>query len=342
MTEIALVGAGAFGAFCLAAFNEMPEVSIAAVVDTDFERAQRFASHYHAKAYASLEAMLEDQAVTIVALNTPPFLHASQGLAVLNAGKHLFCEKPLALKVEEGEALVRAAEQNKVLLTVDYVMRQNPVWGAAAALAHHGILGKLRHMDLINHAAGLNLPDNHWFWRKSQSGGIWVEHGIHFFDAFAWVAGEPGEIIAATEYKRENGDIDRVEALAHYGNVAAHFYHGFDQSSMTEQTTVKLTFQQGYITLREWVPTTLELLTTITPDQLLKFLPGQVQTFTQPDGRFLMKAHLVEGKSSVYRQCIQNGMRQFAYAIKEGKPLKVTGKHGLESLRMAVIAENLG
>ncbi|MBE2271255.1 MAG: Gfo/Idh/MocA family oxidoreductase, partial [Anaerolinea sp.] len=88
---IGLVGAGAYGEFCLAAFAEMPEVRIAAVCDTDAARAGHFASRYNVPAYTDLAALIADPTVEIVALNTPPFLHAEQGVAALDAGKHLFC-----------------------------------------------------------------------------------------------------------------------------------------------------------------------------------------------------------------------------------------------------------
>src|SRR5438067_1337202 len=92
---IGLVGAGAFGEFCLAAFAELPQVRIVAVADTELARAEMLAGRYNARAYPALEALLSDSTVSIVALNTPPYLHAPQGMATLNAGKHLFCEKPL-------------------------------------------------------------------------------------------------------------------------------------------------------------------------------------------------------------------------------------------------------
>ncbi len=336
---VGLVGAGAFGVFCLEAFAQMPEVRIAAIADTVAERADDLAAHYEAKAYHSLEAMLDDPGVEIIALNTPPFLHGSQGLAVLKAGKHLFCEKPLALSVAEGEALIQAAVTTKLRLTVDYVMRWNPFWKAAADLRRDGLLGTLRHMDLANHAAGLNLPADHWFWDASKSGGIWIEHGVHFFDAFAWVAGTKGNIDASTAYQRSDGATDRVEALAHYGDAAAHFYHAFDQSSKTEQTTTTLAFEKGYVTLREWVPTSLEILTTVDADMLRPYLPGSVDLHQQHDGRTFACAHAPEGKSRLYQACIQAGMRDLVLAVHDPNySLSVSGADGLESLRMAAAA----
>lgn len=338
---IGLVGAGAYGEFCLAAFAGVPEIRIAAVCDMDAARAERFAAQYGAHDYTALDDMLRDPAVEIVALNTPPFLHAEQGLAALAANKHLFCEKPLALTLESGQALIDAAKANGLRLTVDYVMRYNPLWSAAARIRETGVLGALLHLDLANHAAGLSLPAAHWFWDKAKSGGIWIEHGVHFFDAFAWAAGAPGAITGAQAFTNARGQEDRVEALARYGNASAHFYHGFTHSGANERTTARLTFERGYITLHEWVPTVMEIegLSPESADALMPLLPGEVRA--DQNGR--LEARLTQGKSAVYRECIQGGIRDLARAVRDpSSPLRVTGEHGIASLHMAVEAEQHG
>ncbi|MBC8170303.1 MAG: Gfo/Idh/MocA family oxidoreductase [Anaerolineae bacterium] len=342
-TGIGLVGAGAFGIFCLDAFAAMSEVRIVAIADIDEARVKALAPRYGAKAYTSLEDLLENPEVEIVALNTPPHLHASGGLAVLQAGKHLFCEKPLALTLAEGEQLVAEAEKRGLRLSVDYVMRHNPFWQTAARLNQSGVLGQLLHMDLANHAAGLNLAVDHWFWDADQSGGIWIEHGVHFFDAFAWVAGEAGVINGSQSFVRGDGAVDRVEALAQFGQTAAHFYHGFTHSGQTEQTTVTLTFEQGYVVLHEWVPTSIELLTPVEPEALRPFLPpAAIEIQSERVGK---QHHLVvttsADKGEIYRESIQAGMRDLALAISNPQhQLRITGQDALASLRLAVAATN--
>jgi predicted dehydrogenase len=337
---VGLVGAGAFGEFCLEAFAAMPEVKFVGIADIELDRARRLAERYGTRVYGSLDALLENPTLHIVALNTPPYLHAEQGLTALRAGKHLFCEKPLALTYEDGQQLIKAAEENRVLLTVDYVMRHNPFWSAAVRLAQSGVLGAVRHMDLANHAAGLALPDTHWFWDKALSGGIWIEHGVHFFDAFAWVAGHKGQVLSSTAYQRDDGKTDRVEALCRYRDAAAHFYHGFDQSGQSEQTTVRITFEQGYVTLQEWIPTALELLAVVDQDKWAHLLPGAQEFSALPDGRILAKAHAPEGKAAIYHRSIQDGMRNLIQAIDDPDvELCITGEHALASLQMAVAAQ---
>jgi predicted dehydrogenase len=339
---VGLVGAGAYGEFCLAAFAGVPEVRIAAVCDTDRTRAAQFAAQYGVPAYSALDDLLADDGVEIVALNTPPFLHAAQGLAALTAGKHLFCEKPLALTLADGEALRETAERAGLHLTVDYVMRTNPLWRAAAALRRSGAVGRLLHMDLINHAAGLSLPAHHWFWDKAQSGGIWIEHGVHFFDAFAWVAGCEGQVTGAQVFVNDAGQEDRVEALARFGDIAAHFYHGFTHSGATEQTTARLTFERAQVTLHEWVPTRMEALLAVDVPAapIVELLTeGVLMTHGVSGGMNRLDVTLSQGKSAVYRACIQDGIRDLAHAVRgSSTALAVTAADGLASLRMAIEA----
>src|SRR5690348_5464372 len=109
---IAMVGAGAFGQFCLRAFSAVDSIRIAAVVDTQLEQAQRLAGQYGADAYADMEPMLARPDIAVITLSTPPYLHGIQGLTVLKAGKHLFCEKPLAVTIDDAEVLIQAARAN--------------------------------------------------------------------------------------------------------------------------------------------------------------------------------------------------------------------------------------
>lgn len=332
--RVGLVGAGAFGVFCLDAFAEMAEVTLTAVADTDSERARRAADRHGLTAYDSLDALLADPTVEIVALNIPPYLHAEAAIQTARAGKHIFAEKPLTLTLAEADALLLEVERAGTHLTIDYVMRRNAYWDAAARLRRDGVLGKLLHMDLANHAAGLDLAPSHWFWDAAKSGGIWIEHGVHFFDAFAWVAGDPGRVTGAQAFARADGAVDRVACLARYGDTAAHFYHGFTHSGQTERTTAHLTFERGYVTLHEWVPTCIEIVSPVNVEALVPYLVG-----TRDDKTDQLRSYAPQGKSTVYRAAIQAGMADLAHAVRDpAHTLSVTAQHGYDSLYMAVEA----
>src|SRR5262249_39776469 len=115
--------------------------------------------------------------------------------------------------------------------------------------------------------------------------------------------------------------------------------HAFNQSAQTEQTTVYLTFARGYVVLSEWVPTSLELTTPVARSAWEGHLPGMVDYMILPDGRTRARAIAPQGKSALYRECIQAGMRDLVEAIHyPERQLRVTGDDALQSLRVAAEA----
>ena len=105
-------------------------------------------------------------------------------MAALEAGKHVICEKPLALTVAQADEMIAAARRNGRLLIANLMQRYNPLFDAVRKLIRSGVLGDFLHGTFENYASDENLPADHWFWDRSKSGGIFVEHGVHFFDLF--------------------------------------------------------------------------------------------------------------------------------------------------------------
>ena len=96
-------------------------------------------------------------------------------------------------------------------------------------------------------------PD-HWFWDRSKSGGIFIEHGVHFFDLFAGWLGA-GKVEAAQVCVRPGTTIeDQVQCTVRYGDVLVNFYHGFTQLGRMDRQELRLVFERGDVRLDEWIP----------------------------------------------------------------------------------------
>jgi len=351
-----LVGVGGFGLFCLAAFAEMPEIKVAAAADSDPARAQK-AAPYGARVYARFGDLLADPDVDIVAINTPPHLHAPMALEAARAGKHLFVEKPLATSLDDARSVIRAAREAGVQLTVDYVLRFHPLHQLAAQIVHSGAFGPLQHVSLENFATDDTLLPDHWFWDPAQSGGIHVEHGVHFFDICNQLAGRAPDSAAGTAQSRADGRVDRVSATVRYGDrVLATFYHSFTQIGRIEQTTMRITCARGHLTLSGWIPTHLTLSGLVDDTALaaLQDLLGEQldvperfageRTVFEHGGATETLAARVEAwvealdRQGDYRRAIQAGVRNLAAAIHGNAPLTVTPDDGLASLAVALAA----
>ena len=118
------------------------------------------------------------------------------------------------------------------------------------------VLGEVLHGFFENYASDESLLADHWFWDRSKSGGIFVEHGVHFFDLFAGWLGL-GRVEAA---QVGVGPVPTIEEHVHctlrYGETAlVNFYHGFHQAGRMDRQELRLVFERGDVTLHEWVPT---------------------------------------------------------------------------------------
>src|SRR5580704_15602710 len=113
--RVGAIGAGGFGLFALQQFLQIPGVSLEAFAGTQREPALAMARRFGVPDLIEVEALLASPAVDLVYIATPPFLHYAQARAALLAGKHVICEKPLALAEEEARDLVTLARERQLL-----------------------------------------------------------------------------------------------------------------------------------------------------------------------------------------------------------------------------------
>ena len=353
---LGLVGAGAFGEFCLKAYSEMEGLSIVAVADIDSQRASELAPH-GAKVYRDYTELLADQDVSIVAINTPPFLHGKMIRMAAEAGKHVFVEKPLAINLEEAFQAAEAVRSANVQLGIDYVLRHHPIHLLAAKVIQSQALGKFHHWSLENFATNDTLLPDHWFWDQSKSGGILVEHGVHFFDLCNYFTGRVPTKVSGYTQKESDGRLDRVCATVKYGDdILATFYHSFNRLRLLEQTTIRLNFSRGHILIEGWIPTQLSVTGLVDEDGLATLrtlFKANLQleqrfhnagTFSEHVGMSEQIVAQVSARASApdrqkeYQRAIQAGMRKLVAAIRSEYPIEIGIDEGILSLAIALAA----
>jgi predicted dehydrogenase len=355
--RIAVIGAGGFAAFAVKAFLKIPGVTIKGITDINKEIASQMAKENNAIVYAGIEALLQDENTDLVYIATPPFLHYKQSKMALLAGKHVICEKPAALKTSEAEELVLIAASNQLLYTVNLMQRYNPLYAIVDKIINTKILGNFLHGFFENYASDENLDANHWFWDETKSGGIFIEHGVHFFDMFSGWLGK-GKVMGSLKIKRpsvKNEITDRVHATVMYRNGIVNFYHGFDQPKILDRQELRLQFERGEITLYEWVPVKMKFHGLIKNEQVkfLKELVGActivIHDIKQHDqklkGRFseinydheiTLECGNVAEKQNRYQELLINMLSDQWKWIKDRSHKRIINEsNAVESLRMA-------
>ncbi|MBO1330319.1 Gfo/Idh/MocA family protein [Streptomyces sp. VRA16 Mangrove soil] len=257
---IGLVGCGGFAEFVLDAAVGLPGLRLAAVADPSAERAARLGERHGVPALASLEELLERDDVEAVLIATPPATHAAMAVAALRAGRHVFCEKPLATTTEDAARVAAEARRAGRVLVVDHVLRYNPLLRAVQRLTERGLLAPARRFLFENDASDQDLGPDHWFWDPAHSGGIFVEHGVHFFDAARALLGSDPVSVRATAVRRPDGPVDMVSAdVVHPGGVLASHLHSFTHAHRAERQLMRLDHGFAETRISGWIPVRAEI-----------------------------------------------------------------------------------
>ena len=191
--NVGVVGIGFIGLAHIEALRRLG-VNVAGVVGSDSAELERKAASLRLpRVYPSFPALLNDPAITVVHLATPNYLHYEQAKAALLAGKHVVCEKPLALTSAESAELVRIAAERGLVNAVNFSLRFYPLCHQARALVAAGDIGDVWTIKGSYHQDWLLLPTD-WNWRlEPEYGGelrAVADIGSHWLDLMTFITGQ--------------------------------------------------------------------------------------------------------------------------------------------------------
>lgn len=218
MIQVGLLGAGFIGATHAAAFATLDGVRLAVIADANQAAADALAARYGARAAYTIEAVLDDPGITAVSLCLPSFLHASTFVAAAERGKHILCEKPLALSLADADRMLAAARQAGIHSMVGQVIRFWPEYVCIREALQSGQLGPPR----MATAARLAAPPTWgaWFADPSKSGGALFDLHIHDLDYVFSLFGKP-RTVYAVGVQGATGGWDHVLTSLDYGDKKA-------------------------------------------------------------------------------------------------------------------------
>ena len=185
--RVGLVGAGRIARVHADAYSRIARGGIVAVTDPIAAASASLAADFGYRVVESFEAMLADPDVDAVLLATPNALHAEQTVAALRAGKHVFCQKPISLTLEEADRVVaEAAQHPDRVLQFGFMLRFTPPLPGLQQRIAAGEFGPL----IASQAAVFGWePSNEWFYDPANGGGVILDTLVHFGDLVLWLFG---------------------------------------------------------------------------------------------------------------------------------------------------------
>lgn len=191
---IGLIGTGFARSAQAPAFHICEGAELVAVCSGRYDNALKLAEQYSIPhACESYEQLLSLPEVSLVVVSPPPLHHHRMTLAAIEAGKHVICEKPMAMNAAEArEMYERAQARPGQLAIIDHELRFNPTWRRMKELVDAGFLGDLHHV-VVNISSGFrHSAQRPWNWwsQRSAGGGLLGALGSHAIDVVRWLFGE--------------------------------------------------------------------------------------------------------------------------------------------------------
>jgi predicted dehydrogenase len=210
VTRLAVIGLGHRATAMVRSMQSVdPEVSVGAVADPEEEgvlRRLELVGHGGSRVYPSADAMLEDASdYDGVVIGTRCYLHTRMAIKVASVGLPLFLEKPVAISLDEVEALREAFRGREEEVIVSFPLRYTPLFSKVLEIVKSGRLGTINQIQAVNNVPYGGVYFGQWYRNYDQTGGLWLQKATHDFDCINLLAGSPPVSVAAMESRRVYG-----------------------------------------------------------------------------------------------------------------------------------------
>jgi predicted dehydrogenase len=328
--RIGVIGVNGIGQAHLWSLLQSERSGVGAVCDIDPERAEKAAAQHSVPGFTDAEAMFASGAVDAVVVATPAGTHGQLVRDALDAGLHVYCEKPITPTADEGYALARHAHDAGRTLQVGFQFRFHAGYTAARAAVPE-----------VVPLARINLTATNWFraqayfasspWRASWSmagGGVLMNQAIHQIDAMIATAGMPARVRAQVRCTRHRVPVeDDAVALLEWPGGAS----GVLAASLADPAGYeRLEFfgERGAVILEDGYDVR------VTAHEAAQHLSDTCRD-EFPELTHEWSTLEVARAPSEWLDCLVEAHRDFAAAVLEGRPPSVDGEAGTRAVELA-------
>ena len=206
MVKVGIVGVGFMGKMHFNVYKNYPKARVVALADVDpVKRAgdwSRIGGNVEDKraanvdlsgirVYSKAEELFKDECVDVVDITLPTFLHAKYAVAALKAGKHVICEKPMALTLADCDRMMAAAKAAKRTLVIAHCIRFWPEWTVLKQIIKSGKYGKVKAARFYRMSLTPTWSWTNWLLDGKRSGGALVDLHVHDIDYVNYAFGVP-------------------------------------------------------------------------------------------------------------------------------------------------------
>lgn len=324
MIRIGLIGCNFMGGMHAACYKALENlgVQVTAVADVNRQTAEQTAKLSGAAVYLSGMELIEQADVDAVDICLPTDLHIAHAVAAMRRGRHVFIEKPICMKAEEMEQILRVKAETGAKIQVGQVIRFWTEYVWLKQTADTGIYGRVLSGAFRRVSARPTWASEGWLGNVRRSGGVAVDMHVHDVDFIRWLLGEPDRV-QAQAYRDESGAIQQIFALYGYGRqVGISVEAGWDYpATLPFDAGFRVKFEKATVVLNGGVLTVYPE----TGDPFNPELPTEFQAENNIGGN-------ISSLGGYY-----NELKYFVEGLKGEKALDIaTVEEALASVRLAL------
>lgn len=260
------------------------------------------------------------KAVDVVDICTPSHSHAELAVRAARLGRHVICEKPIALTLEDAEAMLQAARTHERRLLVAQVVRYFPEYRALRRAVNSGAVGDVAVVRLARETFPPSRPVHDWLFDAALSGGIIGDLMIHDIDYAIWLAGPVRRVYAKTMRIVSEFEDHAYAILTHESGVLTHLTASWAQVPPRFRTRIEIAGQQGLLVFDS------DASRTLSPQ------------FRDAAGSGSRSAVGLPDTTSGHNDPFTAELRDFLDCIEQGVEPQVTAQDGVAALRVALAA----
>lgn len=317
MIRVAILGCGTMGRTHTQGYKNIEEVRVVAVCDIREEMGIPIAKELEAEYYNRADELFSQASFDVLDICLPTYLHKEYALLAMRQGKHVFCEKPIALSVEDAQEMIDCSHACNVYFSVGHVVRFFPPYTKATSMVASGDIGIPRLIRTTRNQAFPPWSWENWYQNSEKSGGPEVDLMIHDFDWVLHYFGKVERVYAKNLGETLPGQRHSLCILRLANGAMAHVEGSWAMPKGSEfRTTYEIIGTDGQICYDSTRDAPLK--TQVALDQ------SKPIQYTSP----------MLGSMNPY----EAELRAFYLALMKGDPVPVTGQQALEALEVALAA----
>lgn len=248
MIRVGVIGYGTMGRVHSQAYQELNTAELVTVADQDPKRQKLIQQELGVKAVSNADEIFQDDSIDLVDICVPTYLHEQMIAKAVKAGKHIFCEKPLARSLEQGKKILALTEGYSKKVGVGHVVRFSPEYMAARESILQGEIGRTAVVRTFRGGSQFPRGWQDWYSDFDLSGGVILDLVIHDIDYLRWVFGDVERVYAKSTRGRTSAKLEHTMIVLRFKNgVIAHVEGSWTNYPGQFYTTFEFSGDEGMI-----------------------------------------------------------------------------------------------